>query len=129
MCPTGIPRITLKFTVFSKSAPLEFEALSRRCTTVFNLIYRLNAPIIISNAGAYNTFQKLLPCEISQKSYYTELLKNMEPGAAALSIFVGMDASHDKLGLKAQNTWAFTSNSWSEINISCLSMHTYLIQI
>ena len=50
----------------------------------------------------------------------------MEPGAAALSIFVGMDASHDELGLKAQNTWAFTSNSWSEINISCLSMHTYL---
>ena len=90
--------------------------------------FRLNAPIIISNAGAYNTFQKLLPREISQKSYYTELLKNMEPGAAALSIFVGMDASHDELGLKAQNTWAFTSNSWSEINISCLSMHSYLNQ-
>ena len=36
----------------------------------------------------------------------------MKPGMAALSIFVGMDASHDELGLKAQNTWAFTSNSW-----------------
>ena len=31
---------------------------------------------------------------------------------AALSIFVGLDAGHDELGLKAQNNWAFTSSSW-----------------
>ena len=73
--------------------------------------YKIHAPKIISNAGAYNTFQKLLPKEISQKSYFPDLLKNMKPGKAALSVFVGMDASNEELKLKAQNVWAFTSNS------------------
>jgi all-trans-retinol 13,14-reductase len=89
--------------------------------------YRLNAPLIISNAGAYNTFQRLLPKEISQKSYYTDLLENqMKPGMAALSIFVGMDASHDELGLKAQNTWAFTSNSWLAFHTQQFSKYEVL---
>ena len=88
--------------------------------------YRLNAPLIISNAGAYNTFRRLLPKEISQKSYYTDLLENqMKPGMAALSIFVGMDASHDELGLKAQNTWAFTSNSWLAFHTQQFSKYEY----
>ena len=91
--------------------------------------YRLNAPLIISNAGAYNTFQRLLPKEISQKSYYTDLLENqMKPGMAALSIFVGMDAGHDELGLKAQNTWAFTSNSWLAFHTQQFSKYEFLSQ-
>ena len=68
------------------------------------------APIIISNAGAYNTFQKLLPQEISEISYYSKILRKSKPGMAAISIFVGLDASNEDLNLKAQNTWAFTSN-------------------
>jgi all-trans-retinol 13,14-reductase len=35
----------------------------------------------------------------------------MKPGLAAMSIFVGLNASNEELGLKAQNTWAFTSNA------------------
>ena len=35
----------------------------------------------------------------------------MKPGMAALSVFVGFNASNEELGLKAQNTWAFTSNA------------------
>ena len=30
---------------------------------------------------------------------------------AAISVFVGLNASNEELGLKAQNTWAFTSNA------------------
>ncbi len=32
--------------------------------------YELQAPIIISTAGVYNTFLKLLPQNVAQKSYY-----------------------------------------------------------
>ena len=49
----------------------------------------------------------------------------MKPGMAALSIFVGMDASHDELGLKAQNTWAFTSNSWLAFHTQQFSKYEY----
>ena len=32
--------------------------------------YEVQAPIIISTAGVYNTFLKLLPQDVAQKSYY-----------------------------------------------------------
>jgi hypothetical protein len=32
--------------------------------------YEIQAPIIISTAGVYNTFLKLLPHNVAQKSYY-----------------------------------------------------------
>ena len=38
--------------------------------------YTIHAPNIISNAGAYNTFQKLLPREIATNSYFYELLES-----------------------------------------------------
>ncbi len=37
--------------------------------------FEIRAPTIISNAGAYNTFQKLLPKHVSSKSYFSSLLK------------------------------------------------------
>lgn len=37
--------------------------------------YNISAPIIISNAGAYNTFQNLLPKSVADESYYSKLLK------------------------------------------------------
>ena len=71
--------------------------------------YEIRAPVIISNAGLYNTFRSLLPKTISQKSYFSELAASLKPGVGAMSIFVGLDKSGKELGLKAQNTWAFTT--------------------
>ena len=39
--------------------------------------HALLAPKIISNAGAYNTFQTLLPKEVATNSYYYDLLKSI----------------------------------------------------
>ena len=72
--------------------------------------HTLFAPIIISNAGLHNTFHKLLPKEIASQSIHFETLKNFKPGVAAMSVFIGLNASNEELNLKAQNTWAFTSN-------------------
>lgn len=35
----------------------------------------------------------------------------MKPGMAAISVFVGLNASNEELKLKAQNTWAFSSST------------------
>ncbi len=37
--------------------------------------FEIRAPLIISNAGAYNTFQRLLPKQVADKSYFSPLLK------------------------------------------------------
>jgi len=69
------------------------------------------APIIISNAGLYNTFERLLPKSLSSKSYYTDICKTLKPGMAAMSVFVGMNKSGKELDLKKHSIWAFTDNN------------------
>jgi hypothetical protein len=48
------------------------------------------APTIISTAGVYNTFLRLLPEPVASKSYFYEIAKNMRPAGAAMSVFVGL---------------------------------------
>lgn len=73
------------------------------------------APLVVSSAGLYNTFQKLLPKELAAKSYYTQICKDLKPGVAAMNIFLGLNKSKEELGLKRQNMWAFTSNDINKI--------------
>lgn len=75
--------------------------------------YEVQAPIIISTAGVYNTFLKLLPQNVAQKSYYHKIAKNMKPASAAMSVFVGLNASNEELKLEKENVWAFPSNDSS----------------
>ena len=72
--------------------------------------YKIEAPMVISSAGLYNTFQKLLPPNIGENSYFHGICKNLKPAYAAMNVFLGFDASNEELGLKAQSIWAFTTN-------------------
>ncbi len=73
-------------------------------------IYRLEAPVIVSATGVNNTFGRLLSPEVAQGSYYTRLAKELKPSIPLISVFVGLNASNEELGLKAENIWAFASN-------------------
>ena len=68
------------------------------------------APIVISAAGIYNTFETLLRCEepIPDK----KLLKSegVRHGYAAMSVYVGLKGTKEDFRLKASNVWAFTDN-------------------
>jgi len=52
--------------------------------------YTIHAPVIISTAGVYNTFLTLLPESVASKSYFYKIAKEMKPGSAAMSVFVGL---------------------------------------
>lgn len=71
---------------------------------------KIEAPIVISSAGLYNTFEKLLPPQVAQQSYYHKICKQLKPGVAAMNIFVGFNKSNEDLDLRAHNIWAFTAN-------------------
>ena len=77
--------------------------------------YRLEAPLIVSNAGLYNTFQKLLSPSIARHSYLHGTCQDLKPGLAAISVFVGFNASNEELGLKPQNVWCFNSNESDKV--------------
>ena len=68
------------------------------------------APIIVSNAGLYNTFQKLLHPLTAGRSYYHKICTSLKPGNAAINVFLGLSKSAEELGLRKQSTWAFSDN-------------------
>jgi len=72
--------------------------------------HEIFAPMVISSAGLYNTFQKLLPPQIASKSYYSRICRELKPGIGAMNVFLGLNVSAEELGVKRQNIWAFTSN-------------------
>ena len=42
---------------------------------------------------------------------FCDIFTELKPGWSAISVFVGLNASNEELGLKTQNTWAFTDNA------------------
>ncbi len=69
--------------------------------------FEVKAPVVVSTASIHNTFRKMLPLAIVDKSYYGKLVDEMEPGLASMSVFVGLNASAEELGVTNTNTWAF----------------------
>ncbi|MCC6589850.1 MAG: NAD(P)/FAD-dependent oxidoreductase [Bryobacterales bacterium] len=64
---------------------------------------RLNAPIVISDAGAVNTFAKLLP----EACREVEEIRHLPPSMAHLSLYVGANKSARELGLDGTNLWIY----------------------
>ncbi|MCG8570919.1 MAG: NAD(P)-binding protein [Spirochaetes bacterium] len=63
------------------------------------------APLIISAAGARNTYLKLIPKEIDLP--IKEKLANMFPGYGAINLYLGLKESPEKFGIKGENYWIF----------------------
>ena len=77
-------------------------------------VYDIEAPCIVSNAGLNNTFQKLLPKHVAEKSYFRALSAHLKPSWGCFQAFIGLNASKEELGLKPQNTYVFSDNSCGE---------------
>ncbi|XP_072550131.1 all-trans-retinol 13,14-reductase-like [Salminus brasiliensis] len=75
----------------------------------------LHAPMIISDAGIFNTYQKLLPKEVQTKPAIQKQLSMVKHGEGGLSIFLGLDGSKEELGLEAKNYWIFSENNVDEL--------------
>ncbi|XP_014673647.1 PREDICTED: putative all-trans-retinol 13,14-reductase [Priapulus caudatus] len=70
------------------------------------------APLIISDAGVFNTLQNLLPREIAAKSYMHPLIEKgkIKHGHGAMSLFVGLKGGTKELGLSKVNIWAYLAS-------------------
>lgn len=72
------------------------------------------AKSIVSNAGAYNTYGRLLPQELSTKLGLNRFQKKIGHGMSCLQILVGLKGSSEELGLLKRNYWVFSSNEGEE---------------
>ncbi|NXT92530.1 RETST reductase, partial [Anhinga rufa] len=73
------------------------------------------APIIISDAGIFNTYKRLLPAEAQALPEIQSQLRMVTHGEGAFTVFVGLNGSREELGLEATNYFMYTENNLDEI--------------
>ncbi|XP_026884070.2 all-trans-retinol 13,14-reductase isoform X2 [Electrophorus electricus] len=75
----------------------------------------VQAPLVISDAGIFNTYNQLLPREVQKFPAIQKQLGMLRHGAGGLSVFLGLAGSKEELGLKAENHWIFSENNLDEL--------------
>ncbi|XP_010768974.1 putative all-trans-retinol 13,14-reductase [Notothenia coriiceps] len=70
----------------------------------------IHAPVVVSNCGVFNTFQRLLPPAIQEKKGIQERLNMMKHGRGSFLVFSGFDGTQEELGLESTNFWLFKNN-------------------
>ncbi|XP_040394317.1 all-trans-retinol 13,14-reductase isoform X2 [Cygnus olor] len=73
------------------------------------------APTIISDAGLFNTYERLLPAEARALPEIQSQLGMVKHGEASFSVFVGLTGSSQELGLEATNYFVYPGNNLDEI--------------
>jgi all-trans-retinol 13,14-reductase len=65
--------------------------------------------MVLSDAGAANTFQRLLPPELPALDSLRRKLLGLQPSTAHVSLYVGLSQSDAALGLNGTNLWVHPS--------------------
>jgi all-trans-retinol 13,14-reductase len=70
----------------------------------------LFAPLIISNAGLINTYNKLLANNADTKDLFAKQVKKVNPSAAHVSLYIGLKHTAAELNLPKANYWIYPDN-------------------
>ncbi|WP_375183520.1 phytoene desaturase family protein, partial [Marinobacter sp.] len=67
----------------------------------------VRAPLVISNAGVFNTFGPLLPDSAPEKDYYQQKLQTVERSMASNCLYIGLKDTAENLKLPKTNYWIY----------------------
>ncbi|NXK00597.1 RETST reductase, partial [Corythaixoides concolor] len=73
------------------------------------------APVIISDAGIFNTYERLLPPEARELPEIQSQLRMMAHGEGGFTVFVGLNGSREELGLEPTNYFMYSGSDLDEI--------------
>uniref|UniRef100_A0A8C3PFK3 All-trans-retinol 13,14-reductase n=1 Tax=Chrysemys picta bellii TaxID=8478 RepID=A0A8C3PFK3_CHRPI len=76
---------------------------------------KVYAPVVISDAGIFNTFGTLLPPEIRSKAGIQSVLGMVQHGMGSFLVFVGLQGTAEELGIKSTNYWIYLHNDLDEM--------------
>ncbi len=65
------------------------------------------APIVISDAGVFNTFNRLLNPQTARQFGVDKIGTKIEPSAAHICLYMGLENTAEELGLKKPNLWVY----------------------
>jgi phytoene dehydrogenase-like protein len=74
----------------------------------------VRAPLVISNAGVFNTFDKLLPETAPHRDYYQEKLKTVERSMASNCLYIGLEDTAENLKLPKTNYWIYPGTNYEK---------------
>lgn len=72
----------------------------------------VRAPIVVSNAGVFNTFGKLVPEATAKKHGYIRKLDTVKRSMASMGMYIGIKDTAENLGLPKTNYWLYTSEDY-----------------
>lgn len=75
----------------------------------------LRAPVVVSDAGAWNTFKHLLPSEAVP---FRAELETPPQGLEAVELFLGLKRDPRELGFRGENYWIYSSFDHNQISSS-----------
>lgn len=67
----------------------------------------IRSPLVISNAGAFNTFEKLVPKDATEEFGYQDKLKTIKRSCTNVGLFIGLKEDAKTLGLPKTNFWIY----------------------
>ena len=67
----------------------------------------LRAPLVISDAGAQNTFSRLLSVDSRKHQVVTDRIRTIPPSTAHVCLYVGLKDTAANLGLTGTNIWVY----------------------
>uniref|UniRef100_A0A8B9FAF4 All-trans-retinol 13,14-reductase n=1 Tax=Amazona collaria TaxID=241587 RepID=A0A8B9FAF4_9PSIT len=73
------------------------------------------APIIISDAGIFNTYKWLLPVEAQALPEIQSQLRMVTHGEGGFSVFIGLNGSTEELGLEPTNYYVYQGHDLDEM--------------
>jgi len=67
--------------------------------------HEFRSPLVFSDAGTTNTFDRLLPSDLPVLTPLRTQLRTLQPSTAHLSLYIGLSQSDAALGLRGTNLW------------------------
>jgi all-trans-retinol 13,14-reductase len=71
---------------------------------------RIDCPRVVSDAGATNTFLRLLPDDARRLAGFDPAAGGVTPSIAHLGMYIGLEKTAEELGLPKTNYWIFPGN-------------------
>lgn len=70
------------------------------------------ASCVISDAGAINTFARLLPPDVARRHGYDRLIERVKPSIGHLGVYIGLQGTAQEFGLPKTNYWIYPGNDY-----------------
>jgi all-trans-retinol 13,14-reductase len=70
------------------------------------------ARCVISDAGAINTFARLLPADVARQHGYDRLIDDVKPSIGHLGVYIGLKGTAEEYDLPKTNYWIYPGNDY-----------------